>query len=130
MNAAAPQARRQVESAEHDSEHEPVQRMSQVEPPEHDTLPLAPRVIEQVEAPPHEMLHESPQVPLHSLAMVQARVQLSPAQPEPARSHAAPAAQAHEVPEQTGGGTSSLPQAARPTPKVRLRATARWRMPR
>lgn len=125
MSAPSPQASRQVESAEHDSEHEPVHRMSQVAPPEHETLPLAPRVMSQVEPPPQLMLHESPQVPLHSLFMAQASVQLSPAQSEPSMSQALPTSHAHEVPVQTGGGTGSLPQAATPTT---TRARRRWRI--
>lgn len=112
MSAPSPQARRQVESAEHDSEQLSVQRMSQVAPPVQVTLPLGPRVRLQVEPPPQSMLHELPQVPLHSLSRLQSSEQLLPAQPEPSMSQAAPASHAHEVPVQVGGGTGSLPPQA------------------
>ena len=67
IDAPSPQARRQVESDEHESEHESVQRMSQTDPPEHVTLPLGPSVSSQVEPPTQSTRHDAPQVPLHSL---------------------------------------------------------------
>jgi hypothetical protein len=111
-SAPSPQARRQIASGEHASEQESVQRMSQVAPSLHYTLPLAPTVIVHVEPPEQSTLHELPQLPLHSLSIAQASVQLEPAQAEPSMSQAVPLSQAHEVPVQVGGGTSSPPQAA------------------
>ena len=102
---------RQVESAEHDSEHEPVHRMSQVAPSLQLMLPLGPSVISHVEPPEQSMLHELPQVPLHWLWSVQSSVQLLPAQLEPSMSQALPASHEHDVPVHVGGGGASLPQA-------------------
>jgi hypothetical protein len=110
MSAPSPQASRQVESDEHDSEHEPVQRMSHVAPSLQLTLPLAPSVITHVDPPEQSMLHDVPQVPLHWLSSVHPREQLLPAQLEPSMSHSEPASQVQDVPEHVGGG-ASLPQA-------------------
>ncbi len=111
MNAPSPQARRHVESGEHDSEHDPVQRMSHVAPSEQEMLPLAPSVMLQVEPPEQSMLHDIPHVPLHWFSSVQPSVQLSPAQLDPSMSHALPASHVHDVPVHVGGGGASLPQA-------------------
>lgn len=126
MKAPSPQASRQVESGEHDSEHDPVQRISQVDAPEHDTLPLGPSVIAQVEPPAQPTLHDSPHVPLHWLAIAHDSVQLPPAHDEPSMSHALPASHAHDVPVHAGGGMSSPPQA---TNDDRTNARQRVRIP-
>ena len=110
-----------MESGEHDSEHEPVQRMLHVAPSEQLTLPLAPTVMSHVEPPEHSMLHDMPHVPLHWLSSVQPSVQLLPAQPEPSMSQAVPASHVHELPVHVGGGGALLPHAdpmARATKRV------------
>jgi hypothetical protein len=109
----SPQPRRHTESAEHDSEHEPVQVMSQVAPSLQLTLLLGPTVITQVDPPEQSRLHESPHEPLHSLSSTQSSVQLSPSHAEPPMSHAAPGSQVHDIPTHVGGGVSFPPQATR-----------------
>lgn len=111
VGAPSPHASVQVESGAHDSEQVSVQRMLHVEPPLQVTLPLAPTVRSQREPPAQLALHELPQAPVQVLSIGQLSVQLSPAQPESPRSQAVPASQAHELPVQAGGGTSSPPQA-------------------
>ena len=115
------QVRSQVESELQLTEQEPVQLTWQVAPPVQSTLPLAPTVRSQVEPPAQLALHDSPHAPLHSLPMLQSRLQLSPAQSLPPRSQACPAGHAQVEPVQSGGTVvaASLPQAERMKEKAR-----------
>jgi hypothetical protein len=81
--------------------------MRQVAPSLQVTLPLGPTVISQVEPPEQSTLHDAPHEPVHSLSLVQSRLQLPPSQAEPSVVQAVPASHAHEVPLQVGVGTSS-----------------------
>ena len=101
-----------VESAAHDSEHEPVQWTVHVEPAAHDRLPLAPSVTSQSDIPEQLMLHDLPHEPVQVLPIEHASVQLSPLHPELPMSHDEFAGHAHEVPVHCGGGGESLPPQA------------------
>jgi len=101
-----------VESAAHDSEHEPVQCRVHVEPVSQLMLPLGPTVTSHSEPPLQLTLHDWPHVPVQSLLFAQLSVQLPPLQPESPMSHALSAGHVHEVPVHSGGGGPSLPQAA------------------
>lgn len=101
-----------VESAAHDSEHEPSQWSVHVEPLSQLMLPLGPTVTSHVEPPLQLTLHDSPHVPVQSFWFAQLSEQLPPLQPESPMSHALSAGHVHDVPVQSGGGGPSLPQAA------------------